>query len=236
MCITSVPNNRKPFASLSFPPSFPPLIPSLSPSCSLASYIILASGSLIWPKRNKQRVFLKFDVCSLKKKKYCSHPPQPARLPHHLPVRSPLPTVLQQPISTVWRGRGKARSARHGTGAAARCSPATCARADFPPAANPRRLASRAGWPVLLSRWVKCIILSSFGPVPLFSYLILCFRADFFILFFLNRGCLFSQQTPSGLGWLWGRRWPVHMLPDRLSHNLKKKKKKAAFSCSKTFF
>lgn len=44
--------------SLSLPPSFPPLPPSLSPSRFLASYIIIfASGSLIWPKRNKLKLF-----------------------------------------------------------------------------------------------------------------------------------------------------------------------------------
>lgn len=117
MCITSVPNNRKPFASLSFPPSFPPLIPSLSPSCSLASYIILASGSLIWPKRNKQRVFLKFDVCSLKKKK--SQPPSPASQTPPPPTSS-VPPPHRAPAANLHRvtgtWEGSERSARHWRG------------------------------------------------------------------------------------------------------------------------
>lgn len=142
-------------------PFLPPSLPSLPlflPLVLLLHILSLPVAPSYDPKGiNGGVLFFSFNVCSLKKKnqqktkQIQSHPPQPARFPHHLLARppSPLRSSSQSPPRDGDVGRLRA------LGVAARCSPATCAREDFPPAAKPRRLASGAGWPVLLSRWVK---------------------------------------------------------------------------------
>lgn len=75
-------------------PFLPPSLPSLPLFLPLVLLLHIVLSLPVAPSYDPKGInggFFSFDVCSLKKNNIQSHPPQPARFPHHLPVRPPSP-------------------------------------------------------------------------------------------------------------------------------------------------
>lgn len=122
---------------------------------------------------------------------------------------------LRQPEPQPSPPRARAALAVRGRGA-------LCSGSCSPAPALARR--GHGAWCALRVRSVCCFV--SFGPVPLYL-LHLVLPAWFF--FFPQITAAFFPQKHLKMGLVWGRRWPVYTLPDRLSDKVKKNK---AFSSS----